>query len=229
MAKTAATKLDVTARTPGHSRETRRLRRQGFVPGVVYGGGSDPISFQINERDLRHALAATGAVFEVCVDGGSPEPAILKDAQRHPVRGEIVHVDFLRVDLSKPIQAPVTIELVGSDEAPGVVEGGVLQQLASELSVEARPADIPDSIQVDVSGMVVNDTLTLSSVPALAGVTFLDDPEETVIATITPPRISAGAEDEIEGEVEVIGEEAAAEGEESEGEASEGEGGGDAE
>lgn len=230
MAKTAATKLDVTARTPGHSRETRRLRRQGFVPGVVYGGGADPISFQINERDLRHALATTGAVFEVSVDGGSPEPAILKDAQRHPVRGEIVHVDFLRVDLSKPIQAPVLIELVGSEDAPGVTEGGVLQQLASELNVEARPADIPDSIQVDVSGMAVNDTLTLSSVEAPAGVTFLDDAEETVIATITPPRISAGAEEEIEGEVEVIGEGGEeAESEEPEGEGAEGEGGGDAE
>lgn len=230
MAKTAATKLDVTTRTPGHSRATRRLRREGFVPGVVYGGGADPISFQINERDLRHALAATGAVFEVVIDGGSAEPAILKDAQRHPVRGHLVHVDFLRVDLDKPIHAPVLIELTGSEDAPGVTEGGVLQQLASELNVEARPADIPDSIQVDVSGMVVNDTLTLAQITAPSGVTFLDDAEETVIATITPPRLAAAGEDEIEGETELIGEAAEETGaEESEGEESEGEGGGDAE
>ncbi len=206
MAKNEATKLDVSIRTPGHSRGTRRLRRQGFVPGVVYGGGSDPISFQINERELRHALAETGAVFEVVVDGGSSEPAILKDAQRHPVRGEIVHVDFLRVDLNKPIHAAVLVELVGGEDSEGVREGGVLQQLASELNVEARPADIPDVITVDVAGMALNDTMTLSAIAALDGVTFLDDPEETVIATVTPPRLSTEDEDAIEGETEVIGE-----------------------
>lgn len=206
MAKTEATKLDVSSRTPGHSRDTRRLRRTGQVPGVVYGGGQDPISFQVGERDLRHALAATGAVFEVVVDGGSAEAAILKDAQRHPVRGEIMHVDFLRVDLNQPIQAFVTVELAGGDESEGVVEGGVLQQLANELSIEARPADIPDIITVDVSGMVMNDTMLLSAVTAPNGVTFLDDLEETVVATITPPRLSTEGDDEIEGETEVIGE-----------------------
>jgi large subunit ribosomal protein L25 len=206
MAKTAATKLDVTSRTPGHSRSTRRLRREGLVPGVVYGGGADPVPFQIGERDLRHAMAASGAVFEVVVDGGDVQPAILKDAQRHPVRGQVVHVDLLRVDLSKPIHAPVMIELVGGDESVGAREGGILQQLASELNVEARPTDIPDVIRVDVSHMDVNDTLTLESVEALPGVTFLDDPAETVIATITPPRLQSEGEDEIEGETEVIGE-----------------------
>ena len=221
MAKTAATKLDVSTRTPGHSRSTRRLRREGLVPGVVYGGGADPISFQIEDRDLRHALAETGAVFEVSVDGGAAEPAILKDAQRHPVRGHLMHVDFLRVDLNKPIHAAVTVELIGGEDSSGVTEGGVLQQLANELQVEARPADIPDVIQVDVSGMEINDTLTLSAVPAPSGVTFLDDLEETVIATCTPPRLQEEATDEIEGETEVIGEgEAAAEGEAAEGEGS---------
>lgn len=218
MAKTAATKLDVTTRTPGHSRGTRRLRREGFVPGVVYGGGADPISFKITDRELRQALASTGAVFEVVVDGGTPEPAILKEAQRHPVRNHLMHVDFLRVDLSKPIHAPVLVELIGGEEAHGVTEGGILQQLANELQVEARPADIPDVIQVDVSGMEINDTLTLSAVPAPAGVTFLDDLEETVIATLTPPRLQEEEGEEIEGETEVIGE-AAAEGEAAEGEA----------
>ncbi len=206
MAKTTATKLDVTSRTPGHSRATRRLRREGLVPGVVYGGGADPVSFQIGERDLRHAMAASGAVFEVVVDGGDVQPAILKDAQRHPVRGEVVHVDLLRVDLSKPIHAPVAVELVGGEDSIGIREGGILQQLASELNVEARPNEIPDVIKVDVSHMDVNDTFTLESVPALPGVTFLDDPAETVIATITPPRLQAETEDEIEGETEVIGE-----------------------
>lgn len=208
MAKTAATKLDVTSRAPGHSRATRRLRREGMVPGVVYGGGADPIAFQIGERDLRLAMSAAGAVFEVVVDGGDAQPAILKDAQRHPVRGDVLHVDLLRVDLDKPIQAPVAVELVGGEDSEGVREGGILQQLVSELTVEARPADIPDVISIDVSGMVVNDTFTLASVPTIAGVQFLDDAEETVIATITPPRIQS-VDEELEGETEVVGEAAA--------------------
>ncbi|MTD46559.1 50S ribosomal protein L25 [Conexibacter sp. W3-3-2] len=227
MAKTEATKLDVSSRTPGHSRETRRLRREGLVPGVVYGGGEDPVSFQIGARDLRLALATTGAVFEVVVDGGSAVPAILKDAQRHPVRGEIMHVDFLRVDLNKPIQAPVLVELVGGDDAPGVVEGGILTQVVSELNVEARPADIPDVITVDVSAMVEGDTLLLSAIEAPAGVTLLDDPEETVLATIVAPAV-VETDDEIEGETEVIGEGGDdAEGSEEDGEDAGSEDGGD--
>ena len=200
------TKLDVHAREAAHSRETRRLRRAGQVPGVLYGGNEGPVSFAVAERTLRHALAAKGAVLELSVDGGAATPAVLKDAQRHPVRGDLLHVDLLRVDLNVAIQAPVTVELVGSDEAPGVVEGGILEHVTREVNVEALPNEIPETIQVDVSKLEMNGTLALSEVTAPKGITLLDDPETTIIASITPPSVSTEDDDAVETETEVVGE-----------------------
>ena len=130
---------------------------------------------------------------------------LVKDLQRHPVRGEAVHVDLLRVNMSETIHTTVVLELTGADEAPGVVEGGVLNQESRELNIEALPGDIPDSIVFDVSGMEMNATVTLSALTAPDGVTLLDDPEETVLATITPPTLEP-VEDEIETETELVGE-----------------------
>jgi len=200
------TKLDVHAREAAHSRETRRLRRSGQVPGVLYGGGEDAVSFAVNERTLRHALAAKGAVLELTIDGKAGTPAVLKDAQRHPVRGELMHVDLLRVDLNVAIEAAVSVELVGEHEAPGIVEGGILEHVTRELRIEALPNEIPESIQVDVSKMEMNGTLQLSEIDAPKGITFLDDPDATVLASITPPSVSTESDDGVETETQVVGE-----------------------
>ena len=130
-----------------------------------------------------------------------------------------MHLDLLRVDMKVAIHTHVTLELTGAEEAPGVVEGGVLSQGVVELNIEALPGDIPDSIQFDVSAMEMNATATLSQLTAPAGVKLLDDPDETVLATITPPSREPEPE-EIETETELVGEgEEAAEGEAAEGEA----------
>ena len=208
-----STKLDVTSRAAEGSRSARRLRRTGQVPGVLYGGGDEPQLFAVDGRILRNTLARSGAIIQVAVDGEGANPVLVKDIQRHPVRGEAVHVDFLRVDMKVAIQTTVTVELIGADHAPGVVEGGVLSQGAIELHIEALPGDIPDSIQFDVSGLEMNATATLSQITAPAGVKLLDDPDETVLATITPPT-QEPVEEEIETETEVVGEgEAPADGE----------------
>jgi large subunit ribosomal protein L25 len=215
------TKLTISAREVSNSRATRRLRRAGQVPGVLYGGGDDAIAFAVDERELRHALAAQGAVVELELDGKA-QPAVLKDSHRHPVRGQTLHVDFLRVRLDVAIHAVVALELIGGDDAPGVKEGGVLEHVTREVNIEALPNDIPERLELDVSQMQVNDTLTLSEVAAPQGVTILDDVEETVVATLTPPRLQAELdaleEGAIEEETGVVGEgEAApeAEGEEA--------------
>jgi large subunit ribosomal protein L25 len=200
------TKLDVHAREAAHSRETRRLRRSGQVPGVLYGGDAEPLAFAVNARTLRHALAAKGAVLELTVDGGAGTPAVLKDAQRHPVRGDLLHVDLLRVDLTVAIQATVAVELVGEEQAPGIVEGGILEHVTRELTIEALPNDIPESIQVDVSKMEMNGTLQLSEIDAPKGITLLDDPDATVLASITPPSVSTEDDDAVETETAVVGE-----------------------
>jgi large subunit ribosomal protein L25 len=216
------TKLSIAPREASNSRATRRLRRSGQVPGVLYGGGDDALAFSVDERELRHALAAQGAVVELQLDGNATS-AVLKDAQRHPVRGETMHVDFLRVRLDVAIHAVVALELVGGDDAPGVKEGGVLEHVTREVNIEALPTDIPERLELDVSQMDINDTLHLSSVTAPSGVTILDDVEETVAATLTPPRLQAELdaldEEAMEQETEVVGEgEAPAEGEAAEGE-----------
>ncbi len=226
------TKLSISARDVSNSRATRRLRRSGQVPGVLYGGEAEPLAFTVDERELRHALAARGAVVELQL-GKDATPAVLKDAQRHPVRGTTLHVDFLRVRLDVAIHAVVALELVGGDEAPGAKEGGVLEHITREVNIEALPTDIPERLELDVSQMQVNDTLLLSSVTPPAGVTILDDVEETVVATLTPPRLEAELEaleeEALEQETAIVGEgEAPAE---AEGEAEGGEpaeGGGDA-
>ena len=208
--------LDLAARAAEGSRSARRLRRTGQVPGVIYGGNGQPQLFAVDGRILRNTLAHGGAILEVALDGGEPSPVLVKDVQRHPVKGHAVHVDLLRVDMKVAIHTTVTLELVGSDQAPGVVEGGVLSQGVVELNIEALPGDIPDSIQFDVSGLEMNATATLSQLTPPAGVTLLDDPDETVLATVTPPSREPEPE-EIETETELVGE--GAEGEAAEAQA----------
>jgi large subunit ribosomal protein L25 len=203
------TALAACARQPSGSRSARRLRRDGQVPGVVYGGGEPPTAFAVAARELRHALAGAGAVLDLQIDGGPASPVMVKELARHPVSGETVHVDLLRVRMDRPIQATVILELTGADDAPGVREGGILEHVTRELTVEALPGDIPDAIQHDVSGMAVGDTVTLDAVQAPPKMQILGD-AETVIATLTPPRLQTEAGEEIEEETEVVGGHAAA-------------------
>ena len=200
----ATTKLAVNSRAPEGSRAARRLRRSGRVPGVVYGGGGDSVSFDADARELRLALARSGAVLDLSVDGQTATPVVLKEAHRDPVRGETVHVDLLRVRLDEAIEAVVPLELTGAEDAPGVKEGGVLEQITRELNVEALPTAIPESISYDIGEMQIGETIALSALPASEGVTLLDDPE-TVLATLSPPRLQT-EEEEIETETELVGE-----------------------
>jgi large subunit ribosomal protein L25 len=230
MATSTSTALSVAGREPGGSRAARRLRREGSVPGVVYGGGEDPVAFEVDARILRQVLAHAGAVLDLSVDGAGATPVVVKELARHPVTGETTHVDLLRVRLDQAIQSMVVLELVGGEDAPGAKEGGVLEHVTRELSIEALPTDIPDSLQHDVSEMQIGDTLTLDAIRVPEAVTLLDDPE-TVVATLTPPKLQIEEEEAIEEETELVAEGATADEAEgaAEGEArgGEGESGGD--
>jgi large subunit ribosomal protein L25 len=194
------------------SAESRRLRKRGLVPGVLYGR-EEPVSISIPERDLRAALTTRGglnAVLDVVVDSGKTHSSVLKEYQQDPVRGFITHVDLQEVRLDQPIHATVPVTLHG--EAVGVMEGGILSQVTNELNVEALPMEVPEHIEVDVSELQIGDTLRLSSVTPPPGVTLLDDPEQTVLATVTQPR----TEEEPETVEAAEGEEAAEDGEAAE-------------
>ncbi|HEY7836534.1 MAG TPA: 50S ribosomal protein L25 [Solirubrobacteraceae bacterium] len=203
---TETTKLSVNSRSAAGSRAARRMRREGRVLGVVYGGGDEPRGFDVDARELRIALAGSGAVMDLSVDGGKATPVVLKEAQRHPVRGETIHVDLLRVRLDEEISAVVPLELLGVDDAPGVKEGGVLEQITRELNVQALPTAIPESIAHEVGEMQIGETIMLSAIAVPPGVTLLDDLEETVVATLSPPKLQAEVEEEIEAETELVGE-----------------------
>jgi large subunit ribosomal protein L25 len=223
----SSTNLVVSSRAADGSRAARRLRRSGRVPGVLYGGGGDAVGFDVDARDLRLALARSGAVLDLSIDGAKATPVVLKETQRDPVRGDTVHIDLLRVRLDEAIHAVVPLELEGVDDAPGVKEGGILEQIVRELNVEALPTAIPESIVHAVGEMQIGETIGLDQVAMPDGVALLDEVEEVVVATLSPPRLQAEAE-ELEAETELVGEgeedaEAAADGEDSGGGDSSGE------
>ena len=193
-------KLEVQERDGRGSADARRLRKQGLVPGVLYGRGKTPHAFSVPERELRRALSGDSglhAILDVVLAGQkTTHPSVLKDYQQDVPSGRLAHIDLHEVRLDQPIQAEVSVDLVG--EPAGVKEGGVLSQVSREIRVEALPLEIPDHLELDVSGMAIGDTLRLSDLAAQDGVKFLDDPEETVLATVTAPTVIVEPEPEEE-------------------------------
>ncbi len=196
-------KLQVRERDERGSRHARRLRADGIVPGVLYGNGNSR-AIAIPERELRAAVSGPSglhAILDVVLEGQeSVHPSVLADYQQDPIRGTISHVDLREVRLDRPIHAAVVVHLVG--ESPGVKTGGVLSLVTREIHVEALPSDIPEHLDADLSGMEVGDVLRLEDLPPIPNVTFLDDPHETVIATVSAPRGLVELEEEEAEELE---------------------------
>jgi large subunit ribosomal protein L25 len=181
-------KLQVQARDSRGSAESRRLRANGLVPGVLYGNGGNAHPFCIEERELRKALTGDHglhAILDVVLEGQQKaHHAVLKEYQLDPTRARLMHIDLQEVRLDQAIQTQVVVELIGESE--GVKEGGVLSQIQREVNVEALPMEVPDRLELDVSRMTIGDTLRASDLRVPEGVKLLDDPE-TVLATVTPP------------------------------------------
>lgn len=197
------------------SRNVRRLRGQGLVPGVLYGKG-EARPFVVGERELRAALTGPSglhAIVDVVIEGQTtPHHAIVKEFQQHPIRGTVTHVDFHEVRLDRPIQATVAVALVG--ESPGAKMGGVVQTVAREVRIEALPTAVPEHVEASIDTLELGGSIRLEDVTPPPGVTLLDDPQ-TVLATCSVPR-GPVVEEELEGEEAAEGEaaEAAAEAEE---------------
>jgi large subunit ribosomal protein L25 len=220
-------KLEVREREDLGSRRTRRLRSQGLVPGVLYGKGHAR-AITVPERELRAAMTGPSglhAILDVVLEGQKTvHPSILAEYQQDPIRGTISHIDLREVRLDQPIHATVVVQLVG--EAVGVKGGGMLSLVTREVHLEALPTDVPEHIEVDVTRMEVGDVLRLADIPTIANVTLLDDPQETVIATVSVPRgfaeleeadaeAAAEAAEAEEGEAEAEGAEEATDADES--------------
>jgi large subunit ribosomal protein L25 len=201
-------KLEVQQRDDRGSRRTRRLRAEGLIPGVLYGNGESR-AIVVGERELRTAVTGPSglhAILDVVIEGESTvHPSVLADLQQDPIRGTVSHIDLREVRLDQPIQATVSISLVG--EAEGIKVGGVLSLVTRELHVEALPMEIPEHVDADISELQIGDALRLEDLPLLDRVTFLDDPHDTVIATVSAPRaiVEPEAEAVEEGEEAVEG------------------------
>ncbi len=206
------------------SRPTRRLRRAGAVPATVYGRGMDAKSVAVDGKELYSALrteAGLNALINVAVEGGETVLTVAREIQRHPVRGDISHLDFIRVALDEAIEADVSLEPTGIPV--GVYQdGGFIEAIATTISVSALPTAIPSSIEFDISHLEIGDTVKVADLPGVEGVEFLDDPDRPVLSVLAP-RIEEEpeeleAEELEEGEEPVEGEEAAPQAEEAAGE-----------
>lgn len=198
------TRLEVRKRELLGSRHTRRLRKQGVIPGVLYGRG-EPVAIEIGERDLRAALTGPSglhSVLDVVVDGGKVHASILKDYQQDALRGRVTHIDLQEVRLDQEITTTVAVVLVG--ESPGDKAGGVLSQPTTEVTITAKPLEVPEHIEADVSGLDVGGTLRLADLTAPEGVTLVDDPD-LVIATVTAPTREVEPEETLEEAAEEAG------------------------
>jgi len=191
----------------------RKLVGENRIPAVLYGTGRKSMAISVNRHDFELLLShhASGSmIVELEVEGESkPVNAMIRDLQTSPVKGTILHVDFLAIAMNKPVHATVTLRTV--NDPAGVKAGGILTVNFHELNVEAKPADLPEAIEVDVEALEVGDSLHVSDVVAPAGVTILDDPEE-VLLSVQAPRVEVEEEVVVEeAEPEVIGEKPAEE------------------
>lgn len=202
-----------------HGKKVKALRRDGLIPGVVYGPVVDgTVSVSVNSREFNKFFMAHGhsTIFTIKWDGGS-QPVLVREVQRDPVRQDILHIDFFAPNMNVTLRQNVAVTLVH----PADVDGGVLQHVLNEIEVEALPADLPSDIQVDVSGLTeIGNSIHVSDLPAIEKVTFITD-ETAVIASIVAEAVQEEEPVEAEEGEETEGEEAE-EAAESEGEAEDG-------
>jgi len=187
--------LAAESRTDTGKGAARRVRAAGRVPAVLYGHGIKPEHLSIDARAFGQAMRSGGAnaLLELQL-GKVRHLALAREVQRHPVRGTFTHVDFLVVRRGEKVTVSVPVHLVG--EAPGVVQGGILDQDLHQLSVEAEVTAVPEAIDGDVSGLQIGDVLRVGDLKAPSGATILDDPESSVVSVVAPTVETVEAEEE---------------------------------
>ena len=201
----ADVELTAETRPERGSRPAGRLRRTGKVPAVVYGLDTDPISVTVPARELSHLLAGEGGantLIRLQVEGNE-QLTLARQIQRHPTRGDLVHVDFVRIRRDVAVQAEVPLHLVG--EAPGSRDGGLVEQLIFSLTIEAKPADIPNVVEVDISALEIGDQIRIAEVTVDAGVSFLHESDELVVQVVAPRLAEVGPRRVGERQLDAVG------------------------
>lgn len=212
------TKLTAERRDDHGKGVARKLRAAGRTPAVLYGHDQDTVPLSVDTREMSHALH-TSAGFNVLVDlmvDGTEHLVLPREVQQNHVKGQIMHVDFLAVSRTEKIQ--VDVEVIAVGDAPGVKQGGVVDHHLREVAVECFPQDVPEHLEADVSGLDLGDMLHVSDLVPPTGVTILTNPEEAVLAVITPAILRTEADLTIAGEEPAVVEPTEEEGEAAEGE-----------
>jgi len=197
-------------RQTGGTRTVKKVRRAGGIPGVVYGRGfGDPLPILVDAKDLRAALLGHGgsAVLNLEIEGRGSTHAIVQDRQLDVITKRLIHIDLHAISLDEVVEAHVPLILVGS--APGVKEGGILDFVVREVTIESLPTDIPDSIEVDISALNMFDNIHVRDIKAPHGVKIIEDEGEIVVSILPPSKVEepvAAAVPEAPLEPELIGE-----------------------
>ncbi len=180
--------LSAKPRAAFGTRPSRRLRRQGLVPATVYGRNAEPKSITVDGRELYLALhteAGRNALINVDIEGDERVLAVAREVQRHPVRGEVIHLDLIQISLDEAITADVAVEYVGTPI--GVREdGGFVEAIANTVNISALPTAIPGSIVVNIEDMHTGDTLKVADLPELEGVEYTDDLDRPLVTVLLP-------------------------------------------
>lgn len=203
--------IKVEAREETGKGAVRRLRREGKIPGIIYGRGREPLPLSVDPLDVSKKVNSN-VIVDLIIEGEEvqeEEVAMIKDYQKDVIKGNLLHVDFLKISMDEKIEVSVPVNIVGT--AIGVKEGGVMQQLMREVDIEALPDDIPDEIDLDISELDVGDSLQVDDLDVKESVEILNSPEDVIITIVTPSEeIEEEIEEELEEEFvepEVIGEE----------------------
>ncbi len=179
--------IEAKRRAPGGKNANRRLRTAGLIPAVLYGRGREPVPLSVEPKavvDILYSESGQNTIFSLSVDGVEQTNAMVKEYQLDPVKGRLIHTDFVQIAMDRLLEVSVNVELIG--EAEGVKAGGLLDFVTRSIDMECLPADIPDSIKVDVAHLKINDYVRVKNIEFDSKIKVLTDPE-VVIVTISPP------------------------------------------
>ena len=180
--------IQVETREVGSKRQARRMRRDGKIPGVLYGPKTSPVPLELNKKEFSNRVAGLEGSHLVRLKSGSTaladKVALVKEMQYHPITGEVIHTDLYEVDLTAKIQVRVPLHFVG--KAAGVVRGGILQPIVREIEVECLPMDIPEFFNVEVSVLDIGDSIHIEELPMPEGVTVVSESNLALVAVVPP-------------------------------------------